>query len=71
MAFMVTLSCGCSLSIYCHWVYELVTKALIILSTSINIHSPYVCVPLSSYISLFNNSIDPIIPYWSIFINIH
>ena len=34
-----------------------------------NIYRPYVCDPPGMYILLVNNSIDPITPYWSTFIN--
>ena len=44
-------------------------KTLIIMSISTNIHKPYVCDPLGPYISLVNNSIDQITPYWSTLIN--
>ena len=36
---------------------------------STNIYRLYVYDPLSSYISLVNNSIDQITPYWSTLIN--
>ena len=39
------------------------------MSISTNIHKPYVCDPLGPYISLVNNSIDQITPYWSTLIN--
>ena len=45
------------------------TKTLIIMSISTNIHKPYVCDPLGLYISLVNNSMDQITPYWSTLIN--
>ena len=35
------------------------------MSVSTNIHRPYVCDPLGPYISLLNNPIDQITPYWS------
>ena len=57
---MSTLSYSHSLSIYRHLVYQFFIKTLTIMSTSINIHRPYVCEPLGLYISLVNNSIDPI-----------
>ena len=44
-------------------------KTLIIMSISTNIHRHYVCDPLGPYISLVNNSIDQITPYWSTLIN--
>ena len=44
-------------------------KTLITMSISTNIHKPYVCDPLGPYISLVNNSIDQITPYWSTLIN--
>ena len=44
-------------------------KTLIIMSISTNIHKPYVCDPLGPSISLVNNSIDQITPYWSTLIN--
>ena len=39
------------------------------MSISTNIHRPSVCDPLGPYISLANNFIDTITPYWSTFIN--
>ena len=36
---------------------------------STNIHRPYVCDPLGLYISLVNNSMDQITPYWLTLIN--
>ena len=39
------------------------------MSISTNIHRPYVCDPLGPYISLVNNSIDQITPYWVTLIN--
>ena len=39
------------------------------MSISTKIYRPYVCDPLGSYISLVNNSIDLIMPYWLRFIN--
>ena len=39
-------------------------KTLIIMSISSNIYRPNVCDPLCSYISLINNSIDLMTPYW-------
>ena len=62
---MDTLSCGRSPSIYRHLVYIFFIKTLIIIFISTNIHRPYVCDPLGPYISLVNNSIDPITPNWS------
>ena len=44
-------------------------KTLIIMSISTNIHKPYVCDPLGPYISLVNNCIGQITPYWSTLIN--
>ena len=44
-------------------------KTPIIMSISTNIHKPYVCDPLGPYISLVNNYIDQITPYWSTLIN--
>ena len=55
--------------IYRHLVYRFFIKTLIIMSIFINNHRPYVCDPLGLYISLVNNSISPIIPYWSTLIN--
>ena len=49
--------------------YEVFYKTLITMFISTNIHRPYVCDPLGPYISLVNNSIDLITPYWSILIN--
>ena len=42
---------------------------LMIMSISTNIHRHYVCDPLGPYISLVNNYIDQITPYWSTLIN--
>ena len=39
------------------------------MSISANIYRPYVCDPLGPYISLANNYIDQITPYWSTLIN--
>ena len=39
------------------------------MSTSTNIHRTYVCDPLGPYITLVNNFIDLITPYWSNLIN--
>ena len=44
-------------------------KTLIIMSISTNIHKSYVWDPLGPYISLVNNSIDQITPYWLTLIN--
>ena len=66
---MCTLSCGPSSPIYIHLVHESFIKSLIIMSISTNIHRPYVCNRLGSYISLVNNFIDPITLYWSTLIN--
>ena len=68
-ACMGTLSCGRSLLIYKYLVYGFFIKTLIIMYVSTNIHRPYVCDPLGPYISLVNNSIDQITPYWSTLIN--
>ena len=51
------------------WYVDFSLKILIIISIFTNIHRPYVCDPLVLYISLVNNSIDPITPYWSTLIN--
>ena len=51
------------------WYEAFFIKTLIIMSISTNIHKPYVCDPLGPYISLVNNSIDQITPYWSTLIN--
>ena len=45
-----------------------ITKMLIIMSLSTNIHRPYV-PNVYKYMSLVNNSIDQITLYWSILIN--
>ena len=68
-ACMGTMSCGHSPPIYRHLVCKFFIKTLIIKYISTNIYRPYVCDPLSSYISLFNNSINQVIPYWSTLIN--
>ena len=68
-AWMDTLSCGRSPPFYKHFVCGFSIKILIIMSISINIHGPYVCEPLGPYVSLVNNSIDQITPYWSTLIN--
>ena len=39
------------------------------MSISTNIYKPYVCDPLGPYISLVNNYIDQVTPYWSTLIN--
>ena len=39
------------------------------MSISTNIHKPYVCDPLGPYVSIVNNSINQITPYWSTLIN--
>ena len=44
-------------------------KTLTIMSISTNIHRPYVCDPLGPYISLVNNSLEQITPYWLTLIN--
>ena len=62
---MSALSCGCSLPFYRPLVCRFFTKILIIMSIYTNIHRPYVCNPLGPYISLVNDSIGPITPYWS------
>ena len=51
------------------WYEVFYHKTLIIMSMSTNIYRPYVCDPLSPYISLVNNSIDQITPYCSTLIN--
>ena len=51
------------------WYVDFSLKTLIIISIFTNIHRPYVCDPLVLYISLVNNSIDPITPSWSTLIN--
>ena len=55
---MGTLSCDRSSPIYRHLACEFFIQTLIIISISTNIHGPYVCDPLSPYISLGNNFID-------------
>ena len=57
-ACMGTLSYGHSSSISRHLVCRFFIKTLIIMSISTNIHRPYVCDPLGSYISLVNKFID-------------
>ena len=66
---MGTLSCGRSPPIYRDIVYVILIKILIIISLSNNIYKPYMYEHLGSYISLVNNSIDPIQLYWLKFIN--
>ena len=61
---MGTLSFGHSPHTYRYLVCKFFIKALIIKSISSDIHRPYACDPLGPYISLVNNSIDPITPYW-------
>ena len=68
-ACMGTLSCGRSLRIYRHLLCGFLIKTLIIMYISTNSYRPYVCDPLGPYISLVNNSIDQITPYWSTLIN--
>ena len=51
------------------WYVDFFIKTLIVMSVSTNIHRTYVCDPLGPYISLVNNSIDLITPYWLILIN--
>ena len=63
------LSCGRSPPTFRHLVCRFFMKILIIMSIFINIHKPHVGDPLGSYISLVNNSINPITPYWLKFIN--
>ena len=67
---MGTMSCGRSPLIYRHWVTEFFFKTLIIMSMSTKVHRSYVYDPLDPYISLVNNSIKPITPYWSTFIKL-
>ena len=52
-----------------HFIFEIFIKTLIIMHISINIHIPYVCDPLGSYISLINNYINTITSYRSNFIS--
>ena len=61
--------CGYSLLIYRHLVCDIFIKSIIVMSRFAKVHRPYGCDPLSLYISLVNNSIHPIISYWSTFIN--
>ena len=63
-----TLSCVRSSLIFIHLVCDFFIKILIIMTVLADIHRPYVCDHLAPYISLVNNSIDPITPYWSTFI---
>ena len=70
-ACMGTLSYGRSLSIYKNLVCGHSIQTIIIMSISTNIHRTYVCDPLGPYISLVNNFIDPITPYWSTLIIIY
>ena len=51
------------------WYTVFFIKALIIIFIPTNIHSPYVCDLLGSYILLINNSINQITLYWSTLIN--
>ena len=51
------------------WYEVFFIKTLIIMPISTNIHRPYACDPLGLYMSLVNNSIDEITPYWSTLIN--
>ena len=57
---MGTFSCGCSSPIYRHLIYEFFIKIVIIMSISTNIYKLYVYDLMSPYVSLVNNSIDPI-----------
>ena len=66
---MGTLSCGHSLPIYKNLVCRFYIKTLVIMSISTDIHRPYVCDHMCSYISLVNNSIGLITHYWSTIIN--
>ena len=68
-ACMGTLSCSRSPPIYRHLACRFFIKTLIIMSISTNIHRPYVCDPIGPYLSLVNNSIEQIIPYWLTLIN--
>ena len=68
-ACMGFFSCGRFPPIYRHLICGFFIKTLIIMSMLTNIHRPYVCDPLSPYISLVNNSIDQITSYWLILIN--
>ena len=51
------------------WYEVFLIKTLIIMSISTNIYKPFVCDHLGLYISLVNNFIDQITPYWSTLIN--
>ena len=68
-ACMGTFSSGRSLPIYRHLVSSFFIKTLIIMSIFTNIRRPYVCDPISLYISLVNNTIDQTMHYWSTLIN--
>ena len=65
---MGTLSCLFLLT-YKYLVCEFFIKTLIIMSIYTDIYRPYVYDPLGLYISLVNDFIDLIKPYWSNFIN--
>ena len=66
---MGTLSCGYFPLIYKH--ANFLQKNLIIIFISTNVYRPYVYDPLGLYISLVNNFITPITPYWSILVIIY
>ena len=66
---MGTSSCGRPPLFIDIWYEVFFIKTLIIMSISTNIHKPYVCDALGPYISLVNNSIDQMTPYWSTLIN--
>ena len=66
---MSTLSCDHSPPIYKHCVCGFFINTLIIVSISTNIYRTYECDLLGPYISLVNNFVDVIPPYWSTFIN--
>ena len=66
---MGIVSCGRSSPISRQLEYRFFIKNIVIMSISTNIHRPYVCVPLGSYISLVNKSIDQIISYRSTLID--
>ena len=68
-ALMGILSCGFSPPICRHFVCGLFIKILIIMSISISVYRPYLCDLIGPYISLVNNSIDPITSNWLTFIN--
>ena len=68
-ACMGTLDCGYSPPISRHLICTFFIKTLIIMPISTNIHRTYVCDPLDPYISLVNNSMNQITPYWSTLIN--